>query len=120
MPIRKILLLILLTNLASAGQIHMFLFGSERREWLDRVFQEQLMQSLGTSGKEQKELDEKRDAQLRERQFLRLAQRFLERWRDARKAHEYNTRGAVNPKKLKAASRAFRELEKSEGWLGGR
>ena len=57
----------------------------------------------------------RREAQLRHEEFLGLAQKFLTRWNDL--AVAYNQRGAVDPKKFKAVSKAFRNLEKSEGWL---
>jgi hypothetical protein len=50
-----------------------------------------------------------------ERQFLLKADKFIQAWMAL--AHEYNQKGGFNVKKAKEASKAFHDLEKSEGWL---
>jgi hypothetical protein len=93
-------------------------FENERQLWLDRLLQQGLEESLRPRNAVEKELAERREAQIRHWQFTRLAKRFMERWNEL--AREYNTRGAVDPKKFKAASKAFRDLERSDGWLAPR
>jgi hypothetical protein len=86
---------------------------AERELLINRLLLHQMEEIA--QDKTQMELAKRREAQFREWQFTSLIQEFVERWKDM--AEEYNTRGAVNPKKLKAVSKAFRDLEKSDGWL---
>jgi hypothetical protein len=88
-----------------------------RRQELDRYRLQQLESWQIEDSKLADEIAKRREAQLREWQFLNLAQRFMVRWKDL--AEDYK-RGTVNPKKFKAVSKAFRDLEKSEGWLSSK
>jgi hypothetical protein len=88
-----------------------------RRQWLDRYRLQQLEDFQSGNSKQADELEKRREAQLREWQFRNLVQRFAARWKDL--AEDYK-RGAANPKTFKAVSKAFRDLEKSEGWLSSK
>ena len=63
----------------------------------------------------QTEMARRMDAQGKEREFLLKADKFIQAWMAL--AHEYNQKGGFNVKKAKEASKAFHDLEKSEGWL---
>jgi len=99
-----------------------FLLGSfleaqtpERQAWLERLQQLQLDYEQSPENQLREELAKRREAQMREWRFLQLAQRFLKRWNEL--AVDFNSHRAVNPHKFEAVSKAFRELERSEGWL---
>jgi hypothetical protein len=116
MRIRKIVLFVLLsgTPLCSQGNP----FGQsemERRQWLDHYLLQRWEDRQDAQTRVEEQAAQRREAWLRQWQFTNLMQRFLARWNDL--AREYNSRGAVDPKKFKATSKAFHELEKSEGWL---
>jgi hypothetical protein len=59
---------------------------------------------------------ERRTARDRELRFINKANNFVSLWESF--VHEYNRQGAFNVKAAKAASKAFHELERSEGWIG--
>jgi hypothetical protein len=88
---------------------------AERRQWLDRYLRENSLDLPNGQSRAAEETQRRREARIRQWQFFSLTQRFLLQWNDL--AAEYNARGAVNPKKFKAVSKAFRDLEKSDGWL---
>ena len=54
------------------------------------------------------------EAQAKERQFLLKAERLVQSWTAL--AHEYNEKGTFNVKKAGEVSKAFHDLEKTEGW----
>jgi len=54
------------------------------------------------------------EAQRKEREFLLRAGKFIQAWSVL--VHEYNQKGGFNLKKAKQVSKAFHDLEKSEGW----
>ena len=87
----------------------------ERRQWLDRYLLQRWENGQSRQTRIDEETAQRREASLRQWRFTNLMQRFLARWNDL--AREYNSRGAVDPKKFKAASKAFHDLEKSEGWV---
>jgi len=54
------------------------------------------------------------EAEGKERQFLLKADKFIRAW--SALVHEYNQKGSFNMKEVKQVSKAFPDLEKSEGW----
>lgn len=50
----------------------------------------------------------------KERLFLSKIEKFIASW--SALAHEYNEKGTFNVKKAKEVSKAFHDLEKTEGW----
>jgi hypothetical protein len=114
MKMRQIVLIALISGGPLCSQVNpMGQSAVELRQWQDR-YQLQQWES-GQRGRIEQETAQRREAWLRQWQFTNLMQRFLARWNDL--AREYNSRGAVNPKKFKAASKAFHDLERSEGWM---
>ncbi len=57
---------------------------------------------------------ERRDAKLRERQFMEKVRQFITKWDQF--ASEYNHKGAFNIKAARDMSKAFHELEHTDGW----
>jgi hypothetical protein len=116
MPIKKTsYFVVLLSCMALSAQPNPSSQEAQRREWIDQYRLRQLEDWQGRDSRQADELAKRREARIREWRFLNLVQRFTDRWREL--TEEYKARGAVNPKKFKAVSRAFRELEKSDGWL---
>jgi len=62
----------------------------------------------------QSELAKRIEPQYKERQFLLKAEKFIQAWTAL--AREYKQKGGFNIKKAKQVSKAFHDLEKSEGW----
>jgi coproporphyrinogen III oxidase-like Fe-S oxidoreductase len=85
----------------------------ERRQWLDHYLLQRWEDWQNPQSKEEEA--QRREERLRQWRFTNLMQRFMVRWNEL--AQEYNSRGGVDPKKFKATSKAFHDLEKSEGWL---
>jgi len=63
----------------------------------------------------QHEIEERLHAQVLEAQFTERVHRFVQAWSGF--IGEYNRKRAFDVKKAKEVSKAFRELEKCEGWL---
>jgi hypothetical protein len=61
------------------------------------------------------ESEERQHARYLESQFLKKAKRFAEAWNGF--VNEYKNKRAFDVKKAKDVSKAFHELEKSEGWV---
>lgn len=57
---------------------------------------------------------ERRDAKLRERQFMEKVRHFIAKWDQF--ASEYNHKGAFNIKAARDISKAFHDLEQTDGW----
>jgi len=57
---------------------------------------------------------QRRASQWKEQQFRVKAREFVEAWTEM--ANEFNNKGAFNVKKARKASKAFHELERTEGW----
>jgi hypothetical protein len=64
--------------------------------------------------KAEQQLAEHKAAQQKEQQFWMKTEKFVESWTAL--AREYNDKGTFNVKKAKQVSKAFHDLEKSEGW----
>jgi hypothetical protein len=62
----------------------------------------------------QTEMATRLEAQGKEREFLLKADKFIQKWHVL--VREYNLKGGFNVKKAKEVSKAFHDLEKSEGW----
>jgi hypothetical protein len=74
-----------------------------------------LMQQLEDGSAEAKAAAaERRDASFRKRQFMEKVSHFVAKWEQF--ANEYNHKGAFNIKSARDISKAFHELEHTEGW----
>lgn len=62
----------------------------------------------------EKEVAESRDARNREYEFLQKLKCFTKSWSEL--AREFNGKGTFNMKTAKEVSKAFHDLEKTEGW----
>ena len=62
----------------------------------------------------QTETAKRKEAHGKEREFLLKADKFVQAWSVL--TREYKERGSFNVKKAKEVSKAFHDLEKSEGW----
>jgi hypothetical protein len=60
------------------------------------------------------EAAQRRESQYREKLFVEKTNKFVQLW--SQFAIEYNQKSAFNFKVAKEISKAFRELESSEGW----
>ena len=60
------------------------------------------------------EVARRREAQYRERQFLERTNKFVKLWEHF--VREYNDNGVFNIKVAREISKAFHDLENSEGW----
>ena len=60
------------------------------------------------------QLAQHKAARQKEQQFWMKTERFIDSWTAL--AREYNDKGTFNVKKAKQVSKAFHDLEKSEGW----
>jgi hypothetical protein len=60
------------------------------------------------------EAAKRREAEYRENQFIEKTSAFVQLW--SQFATEYNEKGAFNLKLAQEISKAFHELERSEGW----
>ena len=63
---------------------------------------------------EENEIAERSDARRREYEFIRKIAGFTKSW--SALAREYNHKGTFNVKTAKEVSKAFHDLEKTEGW----
>ena len=62
----------------------------------------------------ERRLEQRVAAQQMEQQFLMNTEKFIASW--AALAREYNEKGTFNMKRAKQVSKAFHDMEKSEGW----
>ena len=62
----------------------------------------------------QTEIAKRVEAQGKEREFLLKADKFVQAWSVL--TREYKEKGGFNVKEAKEVSKAFHDLEKSEGW----
>lgn len=62
----------------------------------------------------EKEIAALQDSRRREYEFLLKLERFTKSW--SALAREYNGKGTFNMKTAKEVSKAFHDLEKTEGW----
>jgi len=82
---------------------------------VESISRDFLMQELEVGNTEaQYAAAERRDAKLRERQFMEKVRHFITKWEQF--ASEYNHKGAFNVKAARDMSKAFHELEHTEGW----
>jgi hypothetical protein len=85
----------------------------------DNLNREFVMQQLQSGSAEMEfAAAQRRDASFRERQFMEKVRRFVTKWE--RFATEYNLKGGFNIKAARDMSKAFHELESSEGWPKGK
>jgi hypothetical protein len=81
----------------------------------DYISREFLMQQLEAGSAETAfAAAQRREAGFRERQFIEKVRHFVAKWDQF--ANEYNLKGGFNVKAARAMSKAFHELESSEGW----
>jgi hypothetical protein len=85
-----------------------------RESSLGQIQSEAIREQL-ESAPRQNEPEERRRARILESQFLEKAKRFADAW--DRLVKDYNSKRAFDIKKAKEVSKAFRELEKSQGWV---
>ncbi len=78
-----------------------------------RVYQRLLFTADSPTEAEQ-QLAQHRAARQKEQQFWMKTEKFIASWTAL--AHEFNEKGAFNMKMAKEVSKAFHDLEKSEGW----
>jgi|SRR5579871_171402 len=76
----------------------------------ERTYQRMLLMADGGTEPEQ----QRRTAHQKEQQFWMKTEKFIASWTAL--AREYNEKGTFNLKKARAASKAFHDLEKTEGW----
>jgi len=89
---------------------------SRMQDTIQRHYWESLSNAASRSQtSSQTEIEKRTEAQLNEREFLLKADKFVQVWSVF--IREYNARGAFNVKLAQKASKAFRDLEGSEGWL---
>lgn len=62
----------------------------------------------------EQQLAQHKAAQRKEHQFWMKTEKFIDSWTAL--AREYNDKGTFNVKRAKEVSKAFHDLEKSEGW----
>jgi hypothetical protein len=62
----------------------------------------------------ERQLAQHKAAQQKEHQFWMKTEKFIDSWTAL--AREYNDKGTFNVKRAKQVSKAFHDLEKSEGW----
>jgi DNA phosphorothioation-dependent restriction protein DptG len=112
----RILLLALFIGLPLCAQVNRpTQQETEQQQLWDRLLRRRLEEMHNGHDKLEEELAQRREAQIREWQFWSLLQRFVNCWKEM--AEEYSTHGSVNPKKFKAVSKAFHDLERSDGWV---
>ncbi len=113
--IRKFLLLfpLLCGSVPAQGP---YLNQCHRQDAIERLYWESLSNAAVCSQETtQTEMARQMEARHREMQFWLKANRFVQEW--TLLAREYSDRGAFNVKQAKEVSKAFRDLENSEGWL---
>jgi hypothetical protein len=82
---------------------------------VESISRDFLMQELEVGNTEaQYAAAERRDASFRERLFMEKVRHFVAKWEQF--ANEYNHKGAFNIKSARDISKAFHELERTEGW----
>jgi len=80
---------------------------------LDPAYQRLLLKGEIAIEAEQRS-EQRRTNRQKEHEFLAKTDKFVELWTAL--AHEYQEKGMFNVKKAKQVSKAFHDLEKSEGW----
>jgi len=89
---------------------------THRQDAIQQLYWESLSNAaLRSQTSTQRETAQRMEERRHERQFLLKADKFIQAWMAL--AHEYNQKGGFNVKKAKEASKAFHDLEKSDGWL---
>jgi hypothetical protein len=81
---------------------------------LDSVVRDFIFSVGNQSAQADAEVAKRRDALYRERQFIDKVNRFVDSWTTF--AAEYNQKHAFNVKAAEEISKAFHDLEVSEGW----
>jgi hypothetical protein len=75
---------------------------------------QRLLPTADTPTEVERQLAEHKAAQQKEQQFWMKTEKFITSWTAL--AREYNDKGTFNVKRAKEVSKAFHDLEKSEGW----
>jgi hypothetical protein len=78
-----------------------------------RTYQ-RLLPTADTPTVAEQQLAQHKAAQQKEQQFWMKTEKFIDSWTAL--AREYNDKGTFNVKRAKEVSKAFHDLEKSEGW----
>ena len=75
---------------------------------------QRLLPTVDTPTAAKQQLAQHNSAQQKAHQFWMKTEKFISSWTAL--AREYNDKGTFNVKKAKQVSKAFHDLEKSEGW----
>jgi hypothetical protein len=75
---------------------------------------QRLLPTAGIPTEAERQFAEHKAAQQKEQQFWMKTEKFIDSWTAL--AREYNDKGTFNVKRAKEVSKAFHDLEKSEGW----
>ena len=81
------------------------------QEMYQRLFESGMMR---VETPEEKQIAARRESERKELQLLLKVERFMKSW--SALAREYNGRGTFNVKRAREVSKAFHDLEKTEGW----
>jgi hypothetical protein len=85
---------------------------------IDSRFQKQMFERWALDPDADKKILARKQAEAQLREFYTKAHRFVELWRNF--AEDLNNQNAFNAKLAKEVSKAFHDLEKSDGWPVGR
>jgi hypothetical protein len=85
---------------------------------LDSRFQKQMFERWALDPDADKKILARKQAEAQLREFYTKAHRFVELWRNF--AEDLNSQKTFNAKLAKEVSKAFHDLEKSDGWPVGR
>jgi hypothetical protein len=112
---RHVIVIFLLLFSTLAGNVAAQAPHSNRCPSAEEIYERLLWSGLVQNETEvQTQIAKRREAQHKEQQFLLKAEKVIESWRAL--AREYREKGAFNIKTAKQVSKAFHDLEKSEGW----
>ena len=91
--------------------------GPGHRE-MDSRFEKQILEGWAFDPNVDKQILARKQAEAQIREFYTKAHRFVELWRSF--AEDLNSQKTFNAKLAKEVSKAFHDLEKSDGWPVGR
>jgi hypothetical protein len=93
-------------------------FGAQAQSGLAELCHEgtsqQICNSILVPNQDNEQIAARRQAQYKERQFWQKANKVADLWTAF--VREYNQKGTFNVKKAREVSKAFHDLEKTEGW----
>jgi len=83
-----------------------------------RRLQQEAFEEWATQTDDARQTAARREADAKSREFYSKAQRFVSLWKEL--SADMNRQKTFNVKLAKQVSKAFHDLEKSDGWLAGR